>query len=184
MKNSDYRNEKGSEFVGIRNYTNKHGEVSNQRLNVGVDILEAKKKDLEALKGLSIDDLYVIADSLKIGHSIADKALAELLVSGTKNVSKEIENRTAASQAQTKSYTWLNKGTKRLDETGETYVSGFFMSKEIITEGVYPTTKKQDKTKVKDAIKKQLKFRMNNFRSFYFANAEKYKVNGNDIEVI
>ena len=183
MKNSDYRNENGSEFVGIRNYTNKYGEVSNQTLNVGVDILEAKKKDLKALQGLSIDDLYKIADDLKIAHSVADKALAELLVSGTKNVSKEIENRTAQSQAQSDAYTWVNKGTKVLDETGETYVTGFLMSKTVLVDGEYPTKNQYDKTKVKDAIKKHLDFRMLKYRTFYFKSADAYKVNGNDIEV-
>jgi predicted DNA binding protein len=179
-----FKSEKGAEFVGIRNYTSSKSEVSNQTLNVGIDVLKAKEKDLETLKGLTIDSLYVIADDHKIDHKIADKALAELLLSGTKNVSKEIENRTIQSQSQTNAYTHVNKGMKILNESGYLYVSGFVVAKEIIKDGIYPTVNKQAKTIIKDAIKKELKFKMNKYRSFIFKEAESYRINKNEIHIL
>lgn len=179
-----FKSEKGSEFVGIRNYTSSKSEISNQTLNVGIDVLKAKEKDLTSLKGLSIDSLYEIADSLEIDHSIADKALAELLISGTKNVSKEIENRTLQSQAQTKAYTHINKGMKVLKETGHLYVSGFVIAKTVLTEGIYPSVNKQAKTKIKDAVKNQLELKMNKYRTFIFKDAESYKINGTELIVL
>lgn len=179
-----YKSKKGSEFVGIRNYTNKNGEVSNQTLNVGIDVLNAKKKDLKALQGLTIEQLYELSDSVNVTHEIADKALAELLVSGTKNVSTEISNRTAASQLQTDIYTHVNKGMKVLTETGVLYVAGFVVAKTVLETGEYKSTNKQAKTLVKDAIKKALKFKMNEYRSFMFKNANQYKINGTELTVI
>ena len=178
-----YKSEKGSEFIGIRNYLSSKGEISNQRLNIGVSVLNAKEKDLETLKGLSIDSLYVIANGLKIDHSIADEALFEMLISSTKNVSKELENRTAQSQGQTNAYTHINKGMKILTESGALYVSGFVTAKTVLVKGEYKTVNKQDKTKIKDAVKKHLDFKMNHFRSFIFKNADNYKINGNEIIV-
>ena len=179
-----YKSKKGSEFVGIRNYTSSKSELSNQTLNVGIDVLKAKEKDLITLKGLSIDSLYEIADSLEIDHSIADKALSELLISGTKNVSKEIENRTLQSQSQTNAYTHINKGMKVLKETGALYVSGFVIAKTVLIEGIYPSVNKQAKTKIKDAVKKQLELKMNKYRTFIFKDAESYKINGTELIVL
>lgn len=179
-----FKSEKGTEFVGIRNYTNKQGEVSNQSLNVGIDVLNAKKKDLEALKGLSIEQLYKLADGVNVSHEIADKAIGELLVSGTKNVSTEIENRTTASQLQTDIYTHVNKGMKVLDETGVLYVAGFVHTKTVLVKGEYKTVNKQAKTLVKDAIKNALDFKMNKYRSFMFKNADSYKINKNELIII
>jgi hypothetical protein len=179
-----FKSKKGTEFVGIKNYTNKNGEISNQTLNVGVDVLKAKKKDLESLKGLSIEQLYTLADGVNVSHEIADKAIGELLVSGTKNVSTEIENRTAASQLQTDIYTHVNKGMKVLTESGVLYVAGFVVAKTVLVKGEYKTVNKQAKTLVKDAIKKALKFKMNEYRSFMFKNANQYKINGTELTVI
>lgn len=176
-----YKSLKGTELIGIRNYTSSKNEVSNQTLNVGVDVLEAKKKDLKDLQNLSIDDLYAIADQKQIKHEIADKAIAELIVSGLKNVSTEIENRTAASQAQTKAYEHINKGMKILKETGALYVAGFVMNKTVLVAGEYKSVNSQDKTIMKDAIKKHLNFRMNKYRSFVFVDAQSYKINGTEI---
>lgn len=179
-----FKSEKGSEFVGIRNYTSSKNEVSNQTLNVGIDVLKAKEKDLVSLKGLSIDGLYEIADALKIDHKIADKAIAELLLSGLKNVSTEIENRTLQSQAQTNAYVYVNKGMKVLKETGHLYVSGFVIAKTVLTEGIYPTVNKQAKTIIKDAVKNHLNLKMLKYRTFIFKDAESYKINGTELIVL
>lgn len=179
-----FKSEKGAEFVGIRNYLSSKGEISNQTLNCGIDVLNAKKKDLSSLQNLSIENLYEIADDKKIDRKIADKAIAELLVSGLKNVSTEIENRTIASQAQTKAYTHINKGMKVLKDSGVLFVSGFVVNKEILVDGEYKTVKSQDKTIMKNAIKKALDFKMNKYRTFTFKDASSYKINGSVLIVI
>ena len=179
-----FKKEKGAEFVGINNYTSKKGELSNQTLNVGIDVLNAKKKDLKTLKGLSIEGLYVIADKVNVSHVIADKALAELLIAGTKNVSSEIENRTLASQSQTDAYIHINKGMKMLKSDNSLLISGFVISKKIIIKGEYKTVNSRDLTIIKNAIKNELDFKMNKYRAFIFKNAENYKINGNQIEII
>jgi hypothetical protein len=176
-----FKNKKGSEFVGIRNYMNQKGEVSNQTLNVGIDVLKAKQKDLKALQNLSISELKKIADANKIDLKIAESALSELLMSELKNVSTEKELRTKASQAQADTYTYINKGMKIHNETGALYVSGFVVSKTVIVEGEYKTVNSADKTIMKNLIKKHLNFKMNSFRSFSFVNADSYKINGTEI---
>lgn len=178
-----FRSEKGSEFIRIKNYTNANGEISHQTLNVGIDVLNAKKKDLKSLQSVTIEKLYEIADKKGIDKKIAETALSELLASQLKNVSTEIENRTVNSQAQSDAYVHINKGMKVLKDSGVLYVAGFVVDKTVIVKGEYKTVNSQDKTIMKDAIKKELNLKMNAYRSFVFKNAEAYKINGNDIEL-
>ena len=176
-----FKSEKGTEYVGIRNYTSSKDEISNQTLNAGISVLNAKKLDLKSLQAMSIENLYEIADDKKIDRSIADKAIAALLISELKNVSKEKENRTAASQAQTDAYTYINKGMKIHKESGVLYVCGFVENKEVLKEGIYKTVNSADLTIMKNAIKKALKFKMLKYRNFVFKNADSYKIAGNEI---
>lgn len=176
-----FKSSKGTEFIGIRNYTNQKGEVSNQTLNVGVDVLKAKKADLKALQNLSIDQLKAIADTKGISLQVAESAFSELLMSELKNVSTEKELRTKQSQAQSEAYLHINKGMKFHKETGALYVSGFVVAKTVLVEGEYKPVNSSDKTIMKNLLKKHLNFKMNAYRSFTFADAKSYKINGNEI---
>lgn len=168
---------KGASFIGINGYLNQHGEISNQILNVNVDIRKAKESDLKTLKSITPDQLAQIASEQKVSLATAEKALQELINSAERNLTEH--DRTVQSEAQNDAYISLGKGLRLHKETMEVYVSGFSNSKKVIVEGNYPSVNKQDKTLVKDAIRKDLK--MSGFRNFKLGKAEALAITGDTI---
>ena len=167
----------GAKFVGIRNYTNSKDEVSNQVLNIGVDVMKAKRFDVATLEQLSDADLLGLVDKSGIQLPIFKIALAELIKSGKQNLAKELENRTAQSQAQSNAYTYITKGIAYNAETNELYVRGFSHSKTVLVEGNYPKVNSRPKTIAKRLIQKEFT-KMAKFRNLTLPNASTIISNG------
>lgn len=169
---------KGATFIGVNGYTNQAGEISNQILNVNINVENAKKADLETLKEVTKEQLTAIAAKVNVPFAVAEKALNEMLVSAEKNLSDE---RTVQSEAQTDAYISLGKGLRLHKESMEVYVAGFANSKQVLVEGEYKSVNKQAKTLVKDELKKDLK--MTKFRNFSLGQASALTVTGDTIQI-
>ena len=170
----------GASFIGVKGYINQYGEISNYNINVNVSIENAKKADFETLKAFKKEQLIEIAKNVNVPMSIAEKALSELTISSEKNLTAD--DRTAQSNAQNDAYISLTPGLRFHKDSMDVYIAGFFNTKEIIVEGNYPVVKKQDKTKIKDAIKKTLK--MSKFRNFKIGNARSIVITGSTLQII
>lgn len=176
----------GASFIGINNYLAKtSGELANHRVNVGISVENAKKTDLMRLKACTIDDLQMISKASNIDISICEVALAEMVTSAEKNLAKEIENRSAQSQAQTNAYIPLTKNgsVKFHIESMAVHVFGMAIDKTILVKGEYKVVKSRDKTIAKNAIKKHLDLRADKFRTYILTNADAVKIKGDTIEI-
>jgi hypothetical protein len=129
----------GTSFVGVRNYTNKQGEVSNQTFLVGINFIKMLENDLTKLEGFEIKPLFAEYDK-----EVVIKAYSELLTSLAKRTASEVEKEVlransdktiAQSDAQRDLYTPLAKGLKmKVDEDNVKflYLSGLSVRKEVL----------------------------------------------------
>lgn len=171
------------EFIGIRGYEAvTSGEISNVRINAKIDVLKAKKNDLKKLK--SFNDLESIAKQVDTDINTVKLALAELINSAERNVSKEIEDRTEASKAQTKTYHRLDNGIKIHKETLDIHIDGFVETKIVLKKGTYKTVNSSKKTLAKKAIEKAYGKQMSKYRSYKFKGIDSLRMKGEELEVI
>jgi hypothetical protein len=193
MKNSfgrfldKFRNLNGAKFIGINNYLSvSTHEIANFILNVNISIENAKKTDLKRLQACTDNDLKDINKVSGIAIDILKLSLAEMITSAQKNLSANIEDRTAQSQGQTGAYIPLAKGVKLHTDTLEVHVFGLLISKELVLKGdnYKPTPNSSDKTLGKKAITDHLDLRTGKFRTFVVGNADSLKVDGTVIEIV
>jgi hypothetical protein len=175
---------KSASFIGINNYENSYNEVANINLLTGVDIKNAKEKDLETLKSLTKVDLEDISVSENLPVETLEKALSELIASSEKNLSENFEERSNQSKGQADAYLKLNPSVKMHKETMDVFVAGFINSKKVIQEGEYPVKNKREKTKCKDAIKKHCDLRMNKYRQYKVGKMDNINVTGSTLQIV
>lgn len=155
----------GVSLVSIKGYRNSFGEVSNNLVNVGASLTNAKAKDIETLQGLDVTTLN--GDTI-----LLEKARVELINSFI----NPNENR---SQGQIDTYTIITKGIKVHNETGEIYIFGLRNSKTVIEQGVYPIVNSRALTIAKNQLKKDLK--SNKFTQYKFSSTSTIKMNGEEL---
>jgi hypothetical protein len=177
---------KGAKFVSLKGYVStESGEIANYVINTNIDVMEAKKKDLETLQNCNVETLKVIKRNTakNIALDIYEMAYAEMLESATKNISANKEERTTASQAQTDAYEHLTSGIKVCKSSDEVHIFGMIDQKEVVLAGTYKPVNSSDKTLAKKAITKQLNLRAGKFRTFKVLNVAEAKVSGEVFEV-
>jgi hypothetical protein len=155
----------GVSFVSIKGYTNSYGEVSNNVVNVGASLSNAKTKDIETLQSLDVTALG--GDSI-----LFEKARVELINSFI----NPNENR---SNGQIDAYTIVAKGIKVHNESGEIYVFGLRNSKSVLAEGIYPIVNSRPLTIAKNSLKKNLK--SSKFTQFKLSATSVIKANGEEL---
>jgi hypothetical protein len=155
----------GVSFVSIKGYTNSYSEVSNNLVNVGASLTNAKVKDIETLKNLDVTTLG--ADSI-----LLEKARVELINSFI----NPNENR---SNGQIDAYTIIAKGIKVHNETGDIYIFGLRTSKTVIEQGVYPIVNSRPLTIAKNLLKKDLK--SSKFTQYKIGSITTIKLNGEEL---
>lgn len=175
---------KSASFIGLENYENSYGEVSNLSVLVNVDTKTAKQKDLATLKAVTESDLQDIANSKGLPMDTLKVALSELITSAEKNLSENPEDRTAQSQAQTEAYIHLTPAVKLHKDTLNVYVTGLVNHKTVIVEGEYPTVNKREKTLCKEAIKRHCDLRMEKYRTYNVGSMDKINITGSTLQVI
>lgn len=157
-------------FVAIKNYTNKNGEVSNYLINLGTKVDNAKRKDVVILEELNLNDLFKPFELV-----IAKVAREEMLKSALKNIKPDLKDRTTQSQGQTNAYTDVAKNIRVHNETGNIFIFGKVVKKEVLIKGEYPTVNSSDKTLAKNRIRKILK--TPKYRSFSLEELKTVKMN-------
>lgn len=170
---------KGTSFVGIRDYENKQGELSNYTLNVGINYENVLKNDFNTLKNNQVE----IVETLKKSYPIAiiEQAYNELLTSLEKRLSDEItkanlraenDKTILASDAQIDAYINLTKGVKLHKDTMQLHVFGLVVKKTVLKAIEYKQTKSRELTIVKNKIEKFCDFKQSKYRTFIFNKAD------------
>lgn len=171
---------KGTSFVGVRNYTNSKGEVSNQTFLVGINYANLLQADLETLKAFDIQPLIA-----KYDKEVVAKAYNELLTSLIKRTATELEKEVlrangdstiARSDAQNEAYLHIAKGLKAQDEN--LYIYGLCVKKTVIEAIEYPKVNSQLKTIVKNEITKLANLKEGKYKQFKLGKLEELNIQG------
>lgn len=170
----------GSKFVGLNNYLSKGtGDLSNYRLCCNISEENMKRADLNKLKKVTDEDLVRLSNAKGIALEVFKIAITKLIASAEQNLSKELENRTTASQAQTDAYIPITKGIKINKASLNVHISGIEVSKTIIEKGEpKKATKHGDLVIAQNAIKDDKKLASLKYRTFVLSNADALKVSG------
>lgn len=166
------------QFVSIPNYANSFGEVSNYVINGNITYQNVKENDNKKLHECSEEILQAVATEKGIEIGIVRTALTELVSSSDKNLSENMEDRTAQSQAQADIYINFGKGLKMNKETEKFHIDGLIVTKKVIVEGTYPIVNSRPKTIAKKAITKKLELQADKYRSFIVDKAEYINMSG------
>lgn len=174
----------GAKFIAVNNYLSvTSGELANHIINVNISVQEAKKKDFESLKSITDKDLQDISTASNIAVDVLKISLSEMLISAEKNLSVNLCDRTAQSQAQTCAYVDLAPGVKLHPETLAIHIFGMAIKKEVLVKGEYKSVNSSPKTLGKNAITKHLDLRAGKFRNFILSQADSLKVTGTTIQI-
>ncbi len=174
------KNIKGTSFVGVQNYENKEGEVSNQTFLVGINYENLLKNDLQKLLGF--DPLKL---DTNIDKDIVLQAHADLITSLRKRLADEEtkaqllakgDTTIKASEAQKQAYDHIAKGLKVQD--GNLYLYGLMVRKTVIKPIVYKTVNSAALTIAKNQIKKAADLRETKYKQFKLGKIEEVKING------
>lgn len=174
------KNIKGTSFIGIKNYENKDGEVSNQTFLVGINYENLLKNDLEKLLNFDIKSLKTDIDI-----NILETAKTELIDSLKKRLSDEttkeelLKNNDTTiirSEAQKNAYIHLAKGLKMQDDY--LYIYGLMIRKQVIKAIEYKKVNSASKTLAKNLIKKAAELRETKFKQFKLGKKEELKLAG------
>jgi hypothetical protein len=177
---------KGTSFVGIKNYENKQGEVSNQTIVAGITYENCLVNDFKVLqeKQNEVIETLLAKKVLKKNNKVIELT-NELVESAYKNVYTSLEKRLsseeikealrqqndktiALSDAQKNAYTHITKGVKVNKETNEIHVFGLVVRKQVLVSIEYKETNSRDLTIVQNEIKKLCEFKQDKYRNFIF----------------
>ena len=170
---------KGTSFVGIRNYENKQGEVSNQTIIAGITWENCLVNDFQALE----------TNKYKIFKDLTDKYSADVILKAYEELYKSLETRLASdevkeelrkqnnptlihSDAQKDAYTFLAKGVKENNESGQIHIFGLVVKKTILQPIEYKKVNSRELTLCKNEIQKICEFKQTKYRNFVFDKAE------------
>lgn len=170
MQTTIAKSPNGVSFIAINGYLNSSNEVSNNLLNIGASLANAKIKDIETLKNCDITKLTFSVD------------MPTVLIAQTELINSLIKPDQNRSDGQINAYTHICTGLKVHNTTGTLYVFGFRENKTVITKGEYKTVNKQKKTIAKDELKKQLNLRTDKFKMFTLSNISNMKLNKETLE--
>ena len=160
------------------------GELANFIINTNINVMNAKKADLQTLLNVNDSFLMDLSNNINISFDICKTALNELIESFSKNVSENLEDRTTASQAQTNAYINITNGLRLNIASNQLHILGMFVNKTVLVEGLPKKPVNSGlKTIAKNDIKNSLKLKSNNFRTFILDNADSLKIQGNIIQL-
>lgn len=168
---------KGARFIGVKNYIAKSsGEVADHVVNINVDYVKSKARDLEKLKSLTVNDVMLIIKETGYSFETVNTAMYELLNSLEKAVNGEVKSN--QSKAQSDAYTKIANGVKVHNKTGQIYIYAMGVSKKVIVKGEYKKVNSSEKTLAKRAIERHCDFKSTKYRNYIVDLADMYAVNG------
>jgi hypothetical protein len=173
---------KGTQFVGIRNYTNQQGEISNQTFLIGINYTNLLKSDLETLKNFDINTLSNKYDinTLTQGYTELITSLEKRLLSDEQKAEllKQNDKTIKLSEAQKNAYINIGNGIKINKDEQTLHVYGLAVKKTILKAGEYKQTKSTLKTIIKNENTKIAKLKSGKFRDFKIGNIGELQING------
>lgn len=170
---------KGTSFVGINNYENKQGEVSNQTIVAGI-----------TYENCLVNDFKVLQEKQnEIFETLGKEFSNEVLETAYKNVYTSLEKRLSSeevkealrqqndktillSDAQKDAYIHITKGIKVNKETSQIHVFGLVVRKKVVKAIEYKQTNSRELTIAQNKIKKFCDFKQDKYRNFIFDKAE------------
>lgn len=170
---------KGTSFVGIRDYENKQGEISNYTVNAGISYENVLIHDFTNLKDKQTEIVAVLKKSYPI--AVVEQAYKELYNSLEKRLSDEQtkaklrsegDETIKRSDAQINAYINIAKGVKLYKETMQLHVFGLVVRKTVLKPIEYKETKSRELTIVKNKIEKLCDFKQSKYRTFIFNKAD------------
>lgn len=170
---------KGTSFVGIKNYENKQGEVSNQTIVAGITYENCLLNDFKTLQENQNKVFEVLGKDY--ANELIEKAYKNLYDSLEKRLSSEEVKQALREQndktillsdAQKDAYVHITKGVKVNKETSQIHVFGLVVKKTILKPIEYKQTNSRELTIVQNKIKKLCEFKQDKYRSFIFDKAE------------
>lgn len=174
------KNIKGTSFVGVKNYTNKEGEVSNQTFIVGINYENLLKNDLEKLRNFDLSILKTDIDNetVKQAHNELVTSLEKRLADEETKAKLLAENDATivASEAQKNAYQHLAKGLKMQDNT--LYIYGLMVRKQVVKAIEYKKVNSATKTVAKNLIKKAADLRETKYKIFKLGKLEELNIAG------
>jgi hypothetical protein len=178
---------KGTSFVGLRDYSNAQGEVSNYTINAGISYFNVLTSDYQKLIDIQNDIVLTLKKQYPI--AVVEKSYYEVLTSLEKRLSDEEtkeqlraegDKTIAQSDAQINAYINLAKGVKLHKDTMQLHVFGLVVRKTILQPTEYKKTKSRELTIVKNKIKNLCEFKQDKYRTFIF-NKSDVKMQGIEI---
>jgi hypothetical protein len=170
---------KGTSFIGIRNYENKQGEVSNQTIIAGITYENCLINDFKVLQE-NKDKVFGILQK-DYSTELVETAYNNVYVSLEKRLSsdevkealrQQNDKTIGLSDAQKDAYIHLTKGVKLHIETMQLHVFGLVVKKTVIKPIEYKETKSRELTIIQNKIKKVCEFKQDKYRNFIFDKAE------------
>jgi hypothetical protein len=170
---------KGTSFIGIRNYANKQGEVSNQTIIAGITYENCLLNDFKVLQE-NKDKVFGILQK-DYSTELVETAYNNVYVSLEKRLSsdevkealrQQNDKTIGLSDAQKDAYIHLTKGVKLHIETMQLHVFGLVVKKTVIKSIEYKETKSRELTIIQNKIKKVCEFKQDKYRNFIFDKAE------------
>ena len=170
---------KGTSFIGIRNYENKQGEISNQTIIAGITYENCLINDFKVLR----ENKDKVFDILQKNYSteLVETAYNNVYVSLEKRLSsdevkealrQQNDKTIGLSDAQKDAYIHLTKGVKLHIETMQIHVFGLVVKKTVIKPIEYKETKSRELTIIQNKIKKVCEFKQDKYRNFIFEKSE------------
>ena len=184
---------KGTSFVGVRNYINKQGEVSNQTFLVGFDYENMLKRDLEKINSFDINSIDLDSFKAKSNQPNANKVTIDELIKAKAKIIKAIEDRLLSevekqkellngnstikrSKAQQEAYLSVAKGLKAKDN--DLFIYGLCVKKTILQQGEYKPTKSYASTLAKKLIERNANLSSSKYKQFKVGNTDELKIQG------
>lgn len=170
---------KGTSFVGVRDYRNKQGELSNYTINAGITYENVLIHDFTNLKNKQKEVLTILKKSYPI--AVIQQAYNEVYNSLEKRLSDEQtkaklrsegDETIKRSDAQINAYISLAKGVKLHKDTMQLHVFGLVVKKTILEPTEYKEVKSRELTIVKGKIEKICEFKQAKYRTFIFNKAD------------
>lgn len=174
------KNIKGTSFVGVKNYENKEGEISNQTFIVGINYETLLKNDYDKLLNFDINTLNtnIDKDTVKLAYTelldslrkrlLDEESKAKLLIKGDSTIAKSV--------AQNEAYTHICNGLKMQENT--LYIYGLMVRKQVLKAIEYKKVNSADKTIAKNQIKKAADLRETKYKMFKLGKLETLQIAG------
>lgn len=152
-------------FLGIKAYhSSTSGEVADHVILTNFSYKNAVKRDMKKLESLTDNQKIDFGIKSGFGMALINEACDKLLQSFVNNQNNE--TRSAQSEAQLNAFTRINEAVKVHNETGQIYIYGLHISKNVIEAGEYKQVNSRPLTLAQNWLKKELNFSTNKYRQF------------------